>query len=353
MESWRKLLVRPEAPVREAIRAIDAGNVQICLVTDDKGRLLGTITDGDIRRGILKSLSLDVPASSIMSREPLVGRPDNTREELRQLMQRHSVRHVPLVDSQRTLVGVVLFDEVFSESPSTRDNCVVLMAGGMGRRLRPLTEHTPKPLLKVGNKPLLETILESLAEYRLKRFYISINYKADLVKEYFGNGSNWGVSIEYLEEASELGTAGALSLIDPLPSKPVVVINGDVLTRANYGSLLDFHVEQGAKATMCVREYDFQVPFGVVNLQGQRIIGIDEKPVQRFLVNAGMYVLDPEILAGIPKGQRVDMTDLFRRVIDEGHVTAVFPIREYWLDVGRLDDFERANHEFPDHFNRP
>lgn len=352
MENWPKLVVRPEAPIRDAIRAIDEGNVQICLVVDDRGRLLGTITDGDIRRGILRALSLDVPASSIMAQKPLVARPDRTREDLRQMMQKHAVRHIPLVDAQKVVVGLVLFDELFNEKSSTRDNCVVLMAGGMGRRLRPLTEHMPKPLLKVGNKPLLETILESLIEHRLRNFFISINYKADLVKEHFGDGSKWGVSIQYLEETSELGTAGALSLIEPLPTKPVVIINGDVLTRANYGSLLDFHAEQGALATMCVREYDFQVPFGVVNLRDQRIVGIDEKPIHRFLVNAGMYVLNPAVLGYIPKNQRVDMTDLFRRVIDKGGSTAVFPIREYWLDIGRLDDFERANHEFPDHFSR-
>jgi len=349
MQGWTRALLPPAGTIREAIQIIDKSGAQICLVADEQRRLLGTITDGDIRRSLLKAVSLDAAATEIMQRKPIVARPSDGPDHLRQIMQSTMIRQVPILDDRGVLVGLVTFNELTSARP-VRDNWVVLMAGGLGNRLRPLTEDTPKPLLKVGQKPLLETIIEAFLQCDFQRFYVAVNYRAERIKEYFGTGKHWNCEIRYLEERDQLGTAGAIGLIDDKPTQPLIVMNGDVLTRVNFGSLLDFHREQRASATMCVRAYDFQVPYGVVNIRNSRIEKIVEKPVHAFFVNAGIYVLEPDALDFLPSGQRFDMTDLFDRLIQEKRNTAAFPIREYWIDIGRLDDFERANGEFGQNF---
>jgi NDP-sugar pyrophosphorylase family protein len=224
------------------------------------------------------------------------------------------------------------------------------MAGGLGKRLRPLTDEMPKPLLSVGNKPLLQNILESFVHQHFSHFFISVNYKADSIKNYFGDGSQWGIDIRYLEEDKRLGTAGALRLIAERPNAPVIVMNGDLLTRVNFRDLLNYHVERGSSATMCVCEYDVEVPFGVVEINGYQIEKIIEKPIHRFFVNAGIYVIDPDLFDMIPIDTYLDMTSFFDKMIDAGKKTAVFPIHEYWLDVGRVADLDRADFEFEKNF---
>jgi NDP-sugar pyrophosphorylase family protein len=223
---------------------------------------------------------------------------------------------------------------------------VVLMAGGLGTRLQPLTDECPKPLLAVGGRPILETILESFAEQGFKRIFLSVNHKAEMIRSHFGAGERWGVQVEYLHESIRLGTAGALSLLPERPTTPVVVMNGDLLTRTNFDNLLRFHNAQDAIATMAVREYDFQVPYGVVRLNGANIESIEEKPVQRFFVNAGIYTLSPEALDYLPIQTMFDMPNLFEHLIAAGKTTAAYPLREYWLDIGRLEELERAQREW-------
>jgi dTDP-glucose pyrophosphorylase len=344
VKDWDKTLISPRATVAEAVGIIDQGDGHICLVVDENRCLLGTITDGDIRRGILRALPLDAPVSKVMKREPIVGLPDDGSKRLLELMLPRDVRQLPIVDSHFRVVGLMLRDEL--SAPEPLENQVVFMAGGLGSRLRPMTDDTPKPLLTVGQKPLLETILETFIEHGFQHFHMSVNYKADQIIQHFGNGEHWGVDINYLMEDDQLGTAGALGLLPEIPDEPIFVMNADVLTKVNFRSILDFHFEQRADATMCVREYDFQVPYGVVNIENDRITGIEEKPLQTFFVNAGIYVVSPELLHLVAKGERLDMPEFFHRAIDDGRHAAVFPVREYWLDVGRLDDFERANGEF-------
>lgn len=344
MKNWEQTLLPPSASLREAIETIDASAMQIALVVDESRRLLGTVTDGDIRRGILRGIALDQPIDRIMNAQPTVARSDEPREQVLANMQRKQLHRIPIVDEQGRVVGIEFLEELIQ--PHLKENWVVLMAGGLGSRLRPLTNDCPKPMLKVGNKPLLETILENFIEYGFRHFYISVNYMAEMVKEYFGDGSRWGVEIRYLEEDQKLGTAGALSLLPDRPSAPLLVMNGDVLTKINFRQLLDFHAGHHSQATMCVREYDFQVPYGVVRIDNHRITGIDEKPVQRFFVNAGIYVLDPQALNAIPAGDYFDMPTLFEKLIAQGAETVVFPIREYWLDIGQLADYDRANGDF-------
>jgi dTDP-glucose pyrophosphorylase len=347
MSAWARLLLSPDATVREAIQCIDAGGMQIALVVDAQQKLIGTISDGDVRRGILRGVSLDAPSGGIMNRAPTVVTSGENREVIIATMRARQLHKIPVLDSQGRLVGLESLDELVRPAP--RENVVVLMAGGLGARLRPLTEERPKPMLVIGGRPILETILLNFIESGFHRFYISVNYMAEMVEQHFGDGARWGVEIRYIHEPERMGTAGAVGLLPEKPTAPVIVMNGDLLTKINFASLLDFHLSHVATATMCVREYDLQVPYGVVKLKEHRLLSVEEKPVQRFFVNAGIYVLSPEAMALIPPSH-YDMPALFEKLVAEGRETAVFPIREYWLDIGHLADLEKANGEFGVHF---
>lgn len=339
-QGWQRALVSPTATVREAIEAIDKSGVQIALVVEDGSRLLGTVTDGDVRRALLRGVGVGEPVGRVMNSTPTVV-PDHTPPpQVLGLMKSTTHRCIPGLDALGRVTRVFHLGDFLQ--PERRDNAVVIMAGGLGTRLNPLTRETPKPLIKVGTKPILETILDNFREYGFQDFFVSVNYKAEMVMAHFGDGSRWGVRIRYLEENDRLGTAGSLSLLPERPEQPLLVMNGDLLTKVNFHQLLDFHREHGALATMGVREYDMQVPFGVVKLKEDRITSIDEKPVHRFFVNAGIYVLEPDALDFVPRNEYFDMTTLFQRLVEGERATSAFPIREYWLDVGRLDDLERA-----------
>lgn len=348
MREWEKLAISPTTPIIKALEIIDAGARQIALVVDENQRLLGTVTDGDIRRGILKGRELANPVHTVMNPYPTVASSYDTRENIITLMNIKRVRQIPVVDEDGRVLRVEIYNEIMQ--PIRRENIVVLMAGGLGTRLQPLTFDTPKPLLKVGNNPLLETILMNFIEHGFYRFYISVNYKAELIMNYLGDGSKWGVDIRYIHEEKKMGTAGPLSLLEEKPDLPFFVMNGDLLTKVNFQQLLDFHNAHRAIGTMCVREYDHQVPYGVVKLDRQRLVGIEEKPVQRFFVNAGIYVLDPVVIESIPYNEYYDMPSLFQQMVERKQETIAFPIREYWMDIGRIADFERANLEFAEVF---
>ena len=344
MKDWKRALISSDATMRAAIEHIDESSLQIAMVVDADGHLLGTVTDGDVRRGILRGLSIDTSVLDVMNRNPTTALRNDSREHIVALMRQRSLHQIPVLDGDGKITALEVFDEVVASA--MRPNTAILMAGGLGTRLHPLTENLPKPMLKVGGRPILETILQSLIDHGITRFQISVNYKAEIIKRYFGNGQAFGARIEYLEETDRLGTAGALSLLSEPAIHPVVVMNGDVLTKVNFQHLLDFHAAQKASATMCVREYEFQVPFGVVSLDHQRITAIEEKPIKRMFVSAGIYVFEPAVLRLIPAGEHFDMPMLFDRLIAASEVVSAFPIREYWLDVGRMDDFERAVGEY-------
>jgi len=330
------------------MEVIDNSSLQVALIVNDDKRLLGTVTDGDIRRGILRGVLLDEPIHKIMHTNPTVAHLEDKPEDLYALMKLKQLRQIPILDDHGRVISVEFYD--FIALSSQLDNWVVLMAGGLGTRLQPLTDDCPKPLLEVGGRPILQTILESCIKHGFNRFYLSVNYKAKMVEDYFGNGSRWGVDIRYIREDKRMGTAGALSLLPERPTKPFLVMNGDLLTKVNFKQLLDFHLEHCAQATMCVRDYDFQVPYGVVKIQQHRLVDIEEKPAQKFFVNAGIYVLEPEVLDMIPKDEFYDMPSLFMKLVALHHETIVFPIREYWLDIGNKVDFEQAIGDFSEVF---
>ncbi len=348
MRDWKKLLVSPFTSIIETMKNIDQTAAQIALVVDDDFRLLGTVTDGDIRRGILKGISLDQEVTKVMNHHPISMRVGASKQEIKKIFQQKKLRQLPLLNERGEVVDVI-FSDILLDTVSF-DNWVVLMAGGLGTRLRPLTENIPKPMLTVGTKPILQTILESFIEYGFHRYYFCVNYKREIIKDYFGNGLKWGVNIQYLDEDEQLGTAGALSLFPEKPSKPIIVMNGDILTKVNFQQLLQYHEETNSVATMCVREYQHQVPYGVVRTDGTKLCSIEEKPIERYFVNAGIYVLNPEVLDYIPKNEFYDMPSLFNLLIKEKKKTSVFPIREYWLDIGKMPDFEKANLEFSEVF---
>lgn len=341
MSDWKKAIISPDAPIKEAVLAIQNSGYQIALVVAKDGHLIGTVTDGDVRRGLLKGYTMNHLASEIANCDPRTAMVSASAQELLTILSKHVLRQLPLITTHGQLAGIAHIDHI-KEQAANPKNTVVLMAGGIGKRLRPLTANTPKPLLSVGDKPLLEAILDSFVHNGFTSYYISVNYLAESIVEHFGDGSRWGIDIEYLHEEDPLGTAGALRLLPELPDLPVIVMNGDLITRVNFNELLRYHEETGAAGTMCVREYDMEVPFGVVELEGNQIRGIDEKPVQRFFVNAGIYVISPQAFALIPGQGRFDMTSLFTAIVKKGWVASAFPVHEYWLDVGRLDDFERA-----------
>lgn len=349
MRDWMSACIGRNTTVRETVRKIEEGALQIALVIAEDRQLLGTVTDGDIRRGILNKMSLEDPVEKVMNPNPTCAGPGEDRDQILATMREKRIHQIPVVDAAGRLVGLEVLDELLN--PATRPNPVVLMAGGMGTRLRPLTDECPKPMLKVGGRPILETILASFVQQGFRQFYISVNHHAPAIMEHFQDGKRWGVTVQYLQEASPLGTAGALSLLPQVPEHPILVMNGDVLTKVNFAQLLDFHVKCGAKGTMCVREYAHQVPYGVIHLDGYQILEIEEKPSQKVFVNAGIYVLEPEVLKLIPQNQSFDMTTLFERLVEGKLSTAVFPLREYWLDVGRHSDLAQATGEFDSVFS--
>ena len=344
MANWKNVIVLPETPLADAIAKIDGSGLQVALILAADSSLLGILTDGNIRRAILAGKSLRVPVSEVMNLQPTMVPASTPRDEKLALMRRMAIHHLPLVDDAGRVVGLATLDDLIGAAE--HPNWVVLMAGGLGTRLQPLTDECPKPLLAVGGRPILETILESFAEQGFKRIFLSVNHKAEMIRNHFGTGERWGVQVEYLHENIRLGTAGALTLLPERPTTSIVVMNGDLLTRTNFDNLLQFHNAQDAVATMAVREYDFQVPYGVVRLNGAHIEAIEEKPVQRFFVNAGIYVLSPEALDHLPTKTLFDMPTLFEHLIAAGKTTAAYPLREYWLDIGRLDEFERAQREW-------
>lgn len=317
--------------------------MQIVLVVSVQGTLVGTLTDGDIRRGLLRGLDLNSPIESIVHREAMVVPPQMNRDMVLDLMQANVINALPVVDESRRVLGLHLLNDLLA--PVHRPNLMVIMAGGQGTRLRPHTENCPKPLLPVGGKPMLEHIILRAKAEGFQHFIVAIHYLGQMIEDYFGDGSRWQVKIDYLRENSPLGTAGALGLLKPHPEIPFLVTNGDVLTDIRYGELLDFHCHHGAAATMAVRLHEWQHPFGVVRIQGVDIIGFEEKPISRSHINAGIYVLEPSALDLLNRNERCDMPKLFSRLQESAARTIVYPMHEPWLDVGRIDDFERAQAE--------
>jgi dTDP-glucose pyrophosphorylase len=340
-EFWREAILPANATINQAIRNLDQASIKIVLVVNDKAELEGTISDGDIRRGLLKGLDLNSPIESVIHSNALVVTPEMGRELVMQLMLANKIQQIPVINEYRHIVGLHLWDEI--NTVPVRSNMMVIMAGGMGTRLRPHTENCPKPLLPVAGKPMLEHIIERAKLEGFSHFVLAIHYLGHMIEDHFGNGERLEVQIDYLREQCPLGTAGALGLLSPRPDAAFVVTNGDVITDIRYGELLDFHIRHSASATMAVRIHEWQHPFGVVQTHGMDIIGFEEKPVARSHINAGVYALDPTSLSLLSPDTPCDMPTLFQRLHAKDKRTVAYPMHEPWLDIGRPSDLIAAN----------
>ena len=349
MDEWKTTLIPPDLQINKVIEVIDVNSRQIAIVTDKEGKLMGTVTDGDIRRGILKGIPLSSPVSLIMNPRPITIPRMVDKKSIIDILRANKIRHLPVIDEERHVIGVEQLEEQLSDSH--HNNWVVIMAGGRGKRLSPLTDNCPKPMLKIGEKPLLHTILEQLVRQGFKRFCISVNYKPSQIKDYFGDGSKFGAEILYIDENKQMGTAGSLSLVPFDTQEPILVLNGDILTKLSFEQLIDFHREHQAKATIAVTTYGFQVPYGIIKANHGHLIGFEEKPVLSGFINAGIYVLNPEVLDCIPEASYFDMNNLFKLLIQNNKPVCIFPIREYWIDIGEMKSFNQACKDYDNEFS--
>ncbi len=346
-----EFLIKDGARLEEALKALDRSGRGIVMLVDGNGRLEGVLTDHDIRKALLHGATLQSSVDGHVNRRPIVARAGTPRDEVTRLLRAARKEQLPLVDEEGRPVALETLSMLLLNETGAHEHPAVIMAGGFGTRLRPLTDNTPKPLLPIGEKPLLRIIIEELKRYGFRRVYVTLNYCADQIAEYFGDGTTLGVEIEYLREDEPMGTAGALRLL-PREARqaPLVVMNGDLLTRVNFESLLSYHIQSGQHITMCVKQHGTEIPYGVVELEGSRVVAVKEKPMQVCFINAGIYALDAAVLELIPPDGRYDMTDLVSAAVERWQGIGSFPIHEYWLDIGRQDDYERAHLEYDRYF---
>lgn len=342
----KALSLSPEQSINAAMECIDRGACGIALVVDEESHLLGTITDGDVRRAILAGKDLKSPVSILLASKistqypkPITARLGTKRETLIELLHKNYLYQLPILDNDGKVVDLVMLDDLIP--PHDLPLQAVIMAGGLGTRLKPLTDDLPKPMLHVGGKPLMELVIEQLREVGIRRVNVTTHYKPEKIFDHFGDGSTFGVELNYVNEDKPLGTGGALGLMD-VPTESMLVINGDILTDVDFRAMLNYHRENHAVMTVAVRQYDIKVPYGVIECKGSLVSSLKEKPQMNFLVNAGVYLLEPKVYEFIPNGEHFNMTDLIQRLLDAKHIVASFPIIEYWLDIGQLADYEKA-----------
>lgn len=330
-----KYLISTNATISDAIVKLNENSGVGVIVVDEDLQLKGTVTDGDIRRALIQGKNLETEVSKIMFMTPYAATKDDSFEKVLEVSIQRHIKVIPVVENGKVVDLFVFGSDEFEDVP------VVLMAGGLGTRLGEHTKNCPKPMLKVGGRPVLERIIENFTKVGFNKFYISINYKAEMIEDYFGNGSNFNCKIEYLREKKRLGTAGSLSLLPEKITGPMVVMNGDLLTQVDFRRLISFHKQNGARVTMCTRLYDIQVPYGVVNIKNGFAQNMEEKPTHSFNVNAGVYVIDAKFISMIPNDEYYDMTSFVDDIMKE-HKILCFPLVEKWIDIGKVSDLEYA-----------
>ena len=349
MDLIKNLTITKNATIIDAMQIIQNGSLKIALVVDKQYKLIGTISDGDIRRALINNYHLEDTIENIINTSPSTCTINEPKEKIIQLALSKKLHLIPIVTNDNTLIGIEEIDKLLSPEP--KENKVILMVGGLGTRLQPLTNDIPKPLLKVGEKPILETIIENFAKYGLTNITLCVNYKAEMIENHFGDGSTFGVNIEYIYEKKRLGTAGALSLLKDTLEEPFFVMNGDLLTDLNFQHMLNFHTTNQSDATMCLREMELQIQYGVVETKDNDILSLVEKPIHKYFVNAGIYILNPELLQYIPKDKFFDMPTLFEKAIKTNNKVTSYIHHGYWIDIGQLNDYKKANLEYKEYIS--
>lgn len=340
-ERFAQLVIAQRASIREAMQAIQANGREVVLVRDETGRIVGLVSDGDIRRGLLAGLTLEAGAAEVMTRDFFTVSPGDDRAAVLDIMKAHLFEHVPVLDGERRLVAVHFLRDLIGAT--SKPNVAVVMAGGKGTRLRPVTETIPKPMVEVAGRPMLERIVLHLVGHGVRKIYLAVNFKAEVIEAHFGDGSAFGCRIEYLRESAPLGTGGALSLLPQRPQHPFLVMNADLVTRADLSAMLDAHAASGCTATVGAGPYAMQLPFGAIEEKAGRLVSLVEKPRVEFLVNRGIYVLEPAALDHVPAGVEFPMTALFERLLEAGRPVAVFNFDDSWIDVAAPEDLRRVH----------
>lgn len=345
LKNWKDTIVRPEGNIRDALRALDAGAQKIALVCDNSDKLIGLISDGDIRRGLLSDLQMDDPVTEVTNINPRFEKIGITRKEIREILINEDIGVLPVVDGKNRVIELHSLSSI-SERPKL-DNPVFIMAGGFGTRLKPLTDNCPKPMLPIGNKPMLQHTIERLKRQGFHNFFISLHYLPEKIKEYFGDGDSMGVKISYVYEDAPLGTGGAIGLLpSDMVSKPLVLLNGDVLTDLDFADILDAHERNKADATMCLREQETSLAYGVVEVIAGSVTNMTEKPTYRHLINTGIYVLSTAFVKSVRKHVRIDLPSLLEQRIQDGHLVSAYTFYGKWLDIGQMNDYLSAQATF-------
>ncbi|WP_312922337.1 nucleotidyltransferase family protein [Stutzerimonas nitrititolerans] len=349
MNNVTEIIISPEATIRDAMRLLDAGAQRIVLICTPDFKLLGTITDGDTRRALLRDAHMHDAVSSVMNTQPLTVTGETTRDQRLKLMKEHDLTAIPIVDEQHHVIGLETLHQAMQ--PEQRENPIFIMAGGFGTRLQPLTDRCPKPMLRVGDKPMLEHLIKQFVDHGFRNFYISTHFLPEIIRSHFGDGSAWNASIQYVNEDQPLGTGGALGLLPAdLPDIPLIMMNGDVLTKLNYAQLLCHHVNNRFDATVCVREDEHRVPFGVIETENKLITSMVEKPTYRYKINTGIYVLNPSIVRSVQPGQRIDMPTLLEQHRQKSKRIGTYTSYDYWLDIGQMKDYQKAQKDIDVYF---
>lgn len=344
MKSIDNIKIKSDSTIYQALKIINNGSMKIAVVVDNEELVIGIVSDGDIRRALLNEFNLDSSIESIITKNPTKVKIGTTKDEIIKIANSKRVNQILIVDDCDKVVGIEDVQDLITLDIKTKK--VVLMVGGLGKRLRPLTESTPKPMLIIDNKPILQIIIEQFRNYGYKDIIMCLNYKSNIIKDFFGDGSDFGVNIEYVIESKRLGTAGALSLLKNIITDSFFVMNGDIITSLNFEHLENFHLNKKSMATMCVKQYDFEIPYGVVNIVDEKIKSIEEKPLKSFSVNAGIYMLNPETLEYIPNDKFFDMPMLFKLLISKNHTVNSFQLRQHWIDIGDINEYNKANQKF-------
>lgn len=338
------LLVYADYDIRQVLEQLNIGAKGIVLVVDQQKKLVGTITDGDVRRALLQGLTLTDPINKVIHYEPVHVTATTSREEIKEIFIKKAVRQLPVVDEEGILVDLISINEVLV--PEGKDNLVVIMAGGLGTRLKTLTHEIPKPMLKVGNDPILQHIIVNFRQYGYNKMIMTVNYKAEIIENYFQDGYAYGVNIKYIKEKKRLGTAGGIRLAQAHLEKPFFVINGDIFTNLNMEKLMNFHLEKKWALTVGTKNYSFQIPYGVLETEGKKVTGVREKPELQCLINGGVYCLNPEVINLIPENSYFEITDLINTCLDKGLPVGSYEIQDYWMDIGRQEDYYQLNNDY-------